>query len=293
MDPLTKKLWNHITATIRISDVVFSVTEQHGPREIRDWDQNTLAVVTISRRSPPLVDIDTHNRYTLSIHTFDTRFTARGGDQTSNICISRLDSFPVHSFEWRGLPFTPVKKCWIFWGLPYNPGSPRSPPLVDMDAYDMPTIICASVCTVMVLSSGYTHCSLWYPMCVCMRIQGGEDPLGDLSLQVVFVKRALRLVARLQKETYNLRHPMHFRHAVCSAWNAISVRVYPYIHTYTRRLSCKRVLFWWSPCLQKDLHTTPFCGETNQKHKRPATKETYGVATSSRLLKMMGLFCRI
>jgi len=46
--------------------------------------------------------------------------SAHGGDETSNICISRLDSFSVHSFEWRGLLFTPVKNWLKFWGLPWN-----------------------------------------------------------------------------------------------------------------------------------------------------------------------------
>jgi len=46
--------------------------------------------------------------------------STHGGDHIENISISRLDSFPVHSFEWRGLPFTPVKTCLKIWGLPSN-----------------------------------------------------------------------------------------------------------------------------------------------------------------------------
>ena len=43
-----------------------------------------------------------------------------GGHQTQNIWISGLDSFPVHSFEWRELPFTLVQTCLNFWGIPWN-----------------------------------------------------------------------------------------------------------------------------------------------------------------------------
>ena len=42
----------------------------------------------------------------------------------------------------------------------------------------------------------------------------GEDPQDALSLYVVFRKRALRLVALLQKMTYKIRHPMGLGHPV-------------------------------------------------------------------------------
>ena len=42
----------------------------------------------------------------------------------------------------------------------------------------------------------------------------GEDEQNALSLQVIFCKRALKLVVFSRKETYNLRHPMHFCHPV-------------------------------------------------------------------------------
>jgi len=38
----------------------------------------------------------------------------------SDIWISRLDSFPVHPFKWRGLPFTPMKTCLKFGGIPWK-----------------------------------------------------------------------------------------------------------------------------------------------------------------------------
>ena len=44
--------------------------------------------------------------------------------------------------------------------------------------------------------------------------QGGKDPQDALSLQVVFRKRALELVALLRKITCNFRHPMGLRHPV-------------------------------------------------------------------------------
>ena len=45
-------------------------------------------------------------------------------------------------------------------------------------------------------------------------IQGGKDAQDALSLQVIFRKRAISLVSLLQKENYNLRHPMYLRHPV-------------------------------------------------------------------------------
>ena len=46
------------------------------------------------------------------------------------------------------------------------------------------------------------------------QIQGGKDPCNALSLQVIFRKRALELVALLRKTTCNLRYPMGLRHPV-------------------------------------------------------------------------------
>jgi len=56
---------------------------------------------------------------------------------------------------------------------------------------------------------------------VPVRINGfllhdGEDPEDALSLWVIFRKRALQLVALLQKETCDLRHPMHLCHPVAT-----------------------------------------------------------------------------
>jgi len=42
------------------------------------------------------------------------------GDQTSNIWISRWNGIPVTSSVWWGLPFTPMKTCLKFWGLPWK-----------------------------------------------------------------------------------------------------------------------------------------------------------------------------
>ena len=71
---------------------------------------------------------------------------------------------------------------------------------------------------------------------MCMSgLQGGEDPLDALSLQVIFRKRALYLVALLRKMTCNLRHPMGLRHpvqVVGKLW-----------HSYVERhVTCKRVM---------------------------------------------------
>ena len=49
---------------------------------------------------------------------------------------------------------------------------------------------------------------------VYIPVLGGEDAQDALSLQVIFRKRAVQLVALLRKETCNLRHPMHFRHPI-------------------------------------------------------------------------------
>jgi len=48
------------------------------------------------------------------------KYPSHGGDQSEHMCISRLEDFPVHSFEYRGLPFTSVKTCLKFWGVPWK-----------------------------------------------------------------------------------------------------------------------------------------------------------------------------
>jgi len=45
-------------------------------------------------------------------------------------------------------------------------------------------------------------------------IQGGAESLDALSLEAIFCKRALKIMALLRKEICNLRHPMHLRHPV-------------------------------------------------------------------------------
>jgi len=59
-------------------------------------------------------------------------------------------------------------------------------------------------------------------------VQGGEDPYDALSLQVIFRKRALSLVALLRKVSCNLRHPMGLRHPVGDVRNCA-----PYACKYT------------------------------------------------------------
>jgi len=53
-------------------------------------------------------------------------------------------------------------------------------------------------------------------MYVHIVLQGSENASDALSLQVIFCKRALWLMALLWKETCNLRHPLHLRQPVCS-----------------------------------------------------------------------------
>jgi len=48
----------------------------------------------------------------------------------------------------------------------------------------------------------------------CNLLQQGEDALDAVSSWVSFRKRALYLVALLRKETRNLWHPMYFGHPV-------------------------------------------------------------------------------
>ena len=55
-----------------------------------------------------------------SRHKYSLSHTAHGGDQTRFFGIFRLDSFLVHSFERRGLPFTSMKNCLKFLGLPWK-----------------------------------------------------------------------------------------------------------------------------------------------------------------------------
>ena len=72
------------------------------------------------------------------------------------------------------------------------------------------------------------------------QLQGGEDSQDPLSLQVIFRKRALYLVALLWKMICNLGDPMSLRHPVEDdrhAARAISIdyiyiHIYIYIYTY-------------------------------------------------------------
>jgi len=74
-------------------------------------------------------------------------------------------------------------------------------------------------------------------------IQGSQDTQDPLSIHVIFRKRALQIVARLQKITYNLRHPMGLRHPIvvvvpqyCMTW-----LIYMWIRFFQLRESNK---FW-------------------------------------------------
>jgi len=55
-----------------------------------------------------------HYTYSHDLRMIYIAYTAHGGDQTSNIWISRSDSFPVRSFEWRGLRLHTWKRVWNF-----------------------------------------------------------------------------------------------------------------------------------------------------------------------------------
>ena len=46
------------------------------------------------------------------------------------------------------------------------------------------------------------------------KVQGGENPQDALSVQLIFRKRALQMVALLRKETCNFRHPVGLCHPV-------------------------------------------------------------------------------
>jgi len=73
-------------------------------------------------------------------------------------------------------------------------------------------------------------------------VQGGVESQGALSLQVIFRKRALYLVALLQKMTCNLRHPMSLRHPLIEGavwhtwmphiWLRDATHVFECCHTY-------------------------------------------------------------
>ena len=51
-------------------------------------------------------------------------------------------------------------------------------------------------------------------MCVCVSLQGGEDSQDPLSLQVIFRKSDLYLMALLWEMICNLGDPMSLRHPV-------------------------------------------------------------------------------
>jgi len=55
-------------------------------------------------------------------------------------------------------------------------------------------------------------------------VQGGEDPQDALSVEVIFCKRALQVVALLRQMTCNFRHPMGLRHPICEAASGFSKR---------------------------------------------------------------------
>ena len=77
----------------------------------------------------------------------------------------------------------------------------------------------------------YTYISIFE--CIYMYIY-----LSTASFEVSFRKRALKLVALLQKETCNIRHPMHLRHPVSIYRKSLDARslslsMYLYLYTYT------------------------------------------------------------
>ena len=56
-------------------------------------------------------------RYPVFVHIYKS---AHGGDQTSNIWISRSIGFSDRSFVWRGLRIHTWKTCMRIWGLPWK-----------------------------------------------------------------------------------------------------------------------------------------------------------------------------
>ena len=81
-------------------------------------------VYTHIQTLPPLPSRGVYARrsacFRVVFSTWRRECTSHGGEQTSNMWISRFACFPGHLCEWRGLPFTPVKKSLKILGLPWK-----------------------------------------------------------------------------------------------------------------------------------------------------------------------------
>ena len=101
----------------------------------------------------------------------------------------------THPFMWHDLSIHVARKTWLLHTCDMTPSH-----------LWRDWVICN-----MTVSDVYmNHPFTWRP------VQGGEGAKGALSLQVIFRKRALQLIALLLKETCNWRHPMHHRHPLAS-----------------------------------------------------------------------------
>jgi len=89
-----------------------------------------------------------------------------------------------------------------------------------------------------------------------MCIQGGVESYDALSLQGIFRKRALYIVALLRKMTCNLRHPMTLHYPVTVPSYGICVLV------------------------------------ARNSYMLLVARDWYGVASTSTLLRIIGLFCK-
>ena len=114
----------------------------------------------------------------------------------------------------------------------------------DTHVYPLPPA-CASACW-HTTTHICMHLHVRVCVCVCARaraqdvfvsavcVQDGDDPQDTLSSYGIFRKRALQIVALLRRETWNLRHHMHFRHPVYVSWLPICVFniLTPYLTEY-------------------------------------------------------------
>jgi len=107
-------------------------------------------------------------------------FATHGGDQTSNIWISRFYSVTVNSFEWRGL-------CWLTWNPVWNFGDSRD------TVFDMYGDSCENlleILAVVIISRSNSS--------VCGSCRSDDKCKFNDEISVIFRKRALQLVALLR-----------------------------------------------------------------------------------------------
>jgi len=101
--------------------------------------------------------------------------TAHGGDQTENICMSRLDDFLVHCFQWKVLPFTYVKICLKLWG-------PRENLKTCLKSQGLPWKLVEILAVAIVLIPISSVCGSTPSTFICTYIAHGGDQIQNICI---------------------------------------------------------------------------------------------------------------